>query len=202
MAIPSDLVRLSSTLPYMSSSVPWWAFSSSEPQLAERVKDLFEQSGRAFGYLATIRADGGPRVHPVSPVLAGGRLLCFVLPPPPGLPRQAAQAVAGAGRDLERDSRYALHAQSLLPSVRTSPPGARRDAAGIADPGERPDDEAYLAGRAFPVADDTDRARVALAQRADADAGWQLFELTIAVAVLTHRPRTAAATDHAIWHAP
>ena len=61
------------------------------------MRALLEQYGQGFGYLATVRCDGGPRVHPVSPVIADGGLFCFVLASP-------------KRRDLERDGRYALHA--------------------------------------------------------------------------------------------
>ena len=49
-----------------------------------------------MGYLATVRPDGGPRVHPVSPVITDEGLYCFVVDSP-------------KRRDLERDGRYALH---------------------------------------------------------------------------------------------
>lgn len=55
-----------------------------------------QQYGPGFGYLATVRADGGPRVHPVSPVITDEGLFCFVIDSP-------------KRRDLERDGRYALH---------------------------------------------------------------------------------------------
>ena len=80
-----------------ASALSWATFSSAAPALSEQVRALFEQYGQAFGYLATIRPDGGPRVHPVSPVITDGGLFCFVLPSP-------------KRRDLERDGRYALHA--------------------------------------------------------------------------------------------
>jgi hypothetical protein len=80
-----------------SRSTSWAGFAAAAPHLSEQVRGLFEQYGQAFGYLATVRADGGPRVHPVSPVIADGGLFCFVLPSP-------------KRRDLERDGRYALHA--------------------------------------------------------------------------------------------
>lgn len=81
----------------MSSNWTGWAeFASASPRLAADVRALLEQYGQGFGYLATIRADGGPRVHPVAPVIADGGLFCFVLPSP-------------KRRDLERDGRYALH---------------------------------------------------------------------------------------------
>ena len=58
---------------------------------------LMAQYGPCLGYLATVRADGGPRVHPVSPVITVDGLYCFILDTP-------------KRRDLERDGRYALHA--------------------------------------------------------------------------------------------
>src|SRR5688500_1071445 len=82
----------------------WEVFAAAEPQLAasaDRVllltpaADAPHEAGLA--YLATIRADGGPRIHPISPVLDGGRLYAFVL-------RHSPKA-----RDLARDGRYALH---------------------------------------------------------------------------------------------
>ena len=75
----------------------WSEFAASAPELAEEIHALFCQYGQGFGYLATVRGDGGPRVHPVAPVLAEGGLFCFVMDSP-------------KRRDLERDGRYALHA--------------------------------------------------------------------------------------------
>ena len=51
-----------------------------------------------IAYLATTRPDGSPRVHPVCPVLAGGRMFVAI---PPRSPK---------GDDLRRDPRCALHA--------------------------------------------------------------------------------------------
>jgi hypothetical protein len=80
-----------------SITASWLSFEAACPELATEVKALFEQYGQAFGYLATVRLDGGPRVHPVSPVIADGGLFCFITPSPKRC-------------DLERDGRYALHA--------------------------------------------------------------------------------------------
>ncbi len=81
----------------MSSNWSSWAdFTGAAPALASDLRSLMEQYGRGFGYLATVRRDGGPRVHPVSPVIMEGGLFCFVIPSP-------------KRRDLERDGRYALH---------------------------------------------------------------------------------------------
>jgi hypothetical protein len=74
----------------------WSQFVSAAPRLAAQVRALFEQYGQGLGYLATVRADGGPRVHPVSPVITDDGLFCFAIPSP-------------KRRDLERDGRYALH---------------------------------------------------------------------------------------------
>lgn len=74
----------------------WSEFVSDEPRLAEAIRVLMQQYGPGLGYLATVRADGGPRVHPVSPVITDEGLFCFVVDSP-------------KRRDLERDGRYALH---------------------------------------------------------------------------------------------
>ncbi|GAB3966782.1 pyridoxamine 5'-phosphate oxidase family protein [Plantactinospora veratri] len=74
----------------------WSEFASDEPRLADAIRVLIQQYGPGLGYLATVRADGGPRVHPVSPVITDEGLFCFVVDSP-------------KRRDLERDGRYALH---------------------------------------------------------------------------------------------
>ena len=48
-------------------------------------------------YLATVRKDGSPRVHPVTPIIGQGHLFVFMEPTSP------------KGHDLRRDGRYALH---------------------------------------------------------------------------------------------
>jgi hypothetical protein len=74
----------------------WSEFVTDDPRLAEAIRLLMQQYGPGLGYLATVRADGGPRVHPVSPVITDEGLFCFVVDSP-------------KRRDLERDGRYALH---------------------------------------------------------------------------------------------
>ncbi|MFJ6196829.1 pyridoxamine 5'-phosphate oxidase family protein [Micromonospora sp. NPDC092111] len=74
----------------------WSEFAADEPRLADGIHLLLQQYGSGFGYLATVRADGGPRVHPVCPLIVDGGLFCFVVDSP-------------KRRDLERDGRYALH---------------------------------------------------------------------------------------------
>jgi hypothetical protein len=71
----------------------WSEFSRLAPELAAFGEARF-RSGVA--YLGTLRADGGPRVHPVTPIL-GEQLFLFMEPTSP------------KGKDLQRDDRYALH---------------------------------------------------------------------------------------------
>src|SRR4029450_9409314 len=74
----------------------WSEFAAAQPRLAASIHALVHQYGTGFGYLATVRADGGPRVHPVSPFITREGLYCFVINSP-------------KRRDLDRDGRYALH---------------------------------------------------------------------------------------------
>jgi hypothetical protein len=74
----------------------WSDFAAADPPLAAAVSALLQQYGPGMGYLATVRPDGGPRVHPVSPVITGTGLYCFLVDSP-------------KRRDLDRDGRYALH---------------------------------------------------------------------------------------------
>jgi hypothetical protein len=71
----------------------WTEFALQAPELAAFGQARLE-SGVA--YLGTLRADGGPRVHPVTPII-GEQLFLFMEPTSP------------KGKDLQRDARYALH---------------------------------------------------------------------------------------------
>ena len=71
----------------------WTEFAQQAPEFAEFGKSRF-QSGVA--YLGTLRADGSPRVHPVTPII-GEQLFLFMEPTSP------------KGKDLQRDARYTLH---------------------------------------------------------------------------------------------
>jgi len=82
-------------------AVRWSEFEAREPDLAATSRRLLYPigpTGPGLGFLATTRADGGPRVHPVCPALFAGGLYVFVMPQSP------------KRSDLERDGRYALHA--------------------------------------------------------------------------------------------
>lgn len=71
----------------------WKTFAQQAPEFATFGKARFD-SGVA--YLGTVRADGGPRVHPVTPII-GEQLFLFMEPTSP------------KGKDLQRDPRYTLH---------------------------------------------------------------------------------------------
>ena len=74
----------------------WAEFEAVAPGLADEGKRLLYQFGVGLGFLATVREDGGPRLHPVSPVAAADGLYVFVVPSP-------------KRGDLRRDGCYALH---------------------------------------------------------------------------------------------
>jgi hypothetical protein len=74
----------------------WQQLKEQAPDLASAAHELWQRHG--IMYLATIRADGSPRLHPVVPILANGRIFIAI-----------AQA-SPKWRDLCRDPRCVLHA--------------------------------------------------------------------------------------------
>ena len=74
----------------------WADLQEQAPEIAGAGRSLLAE--HVLAYLATTRADGGPRVHPVVPVLAGGDLFVAVADRSP------------KWRDLHRDPRCVLHA--------------------------------------------------------------------------------------------
>jgi Pyridoxamine 5'-phosphate oxidase len=76
----------------------WAEFEAAAPELAAKGKALLYQYGPPLGFIATVRPDGGPRLHPFCPVVAEGGLWAYILRASP------------KGGDLRRDPRYALHA--------------------------------------------------------------------------------------------
>lgn len=74
----------------------WANLEIAEPELAAEGRRLFCQFGIGLGFLATVRRDGGPRLHPICPIITAGGLYAFIVPSP-------------KCDDLRRDGRYALH---------------------------------------------------------------------------------------------
>jgi hypothetical protein len=76
--------------------VSWAGLAQARPDLADGGRNLLYQHGVGLAFLATVRADGGPRLHPFCPLITGGDLFAFIIPSP-------------KQRDLRRDGRYAMH---------------------------------------------------------------------------------------------
>jgi hypothetical protein len=74
----------------------WSDFESAAPEMAEAGKKLLYQSGVGLAYLATVRIDGAPRLHPICPTVVNGQLCALIGP-------------SHKRDDLRRDGRYALH---------------------------------------------------------------------------------------------
>jgi hypothetical protein len=151
----------------------WYEFETAQPQLAEGGRALLYQVGVGLAFLSTVRKDGGPRVHPMCPLIMDGRLLAFLIPSP-------------KANDLRRDPRFAMHsfptdsnedAVYLTGEASLSRDPALREAAGKLFWEERP---------TIPVAPDFGEQR--------------LFEFFIESAMLT---RTTGHGDpspvHTIW---
>jgi hypothetical protein len=126
---------------------------AARPELEAPARNLFlieqpDAPGPAgLGYLATVRPDGGPRVHPVSPAVLDGRLYVYCLLSSLKL------------RDLQGDGRFALHSWPK-PFI---------------DDGFD-DEEFYLTGRATPVVDATLHERIsqAVGDRPQSGASFEL----------------------------
>ena len=79
--------------------VTWKAFAYAAPEIATAGRaQFFQFGGVGLAFLATVRKDGAPRVHPVCPVISNDRLFALITP---ASPKQ---------HDLLRDGRYALQA--------------------------------------------------------------------------------------------
>jgi hypothetical protein len=76
--------------------VTWKEFAAAEPDLADVGRALLFQFNVGLAFLATVRRDGAPRLHPVCPVLSDDRLFVLIIPTSP------------KRHDLRRDGRYAL----------------------------------------------------------------------------------------------
>lgn len=81
----------------------WADLAARVPDLAKAGRRLLYYHGVGLGFLATIRKDGGPRLHPVCPVIDGDGLYVFIGNYFPKV------------HDLRRDGRFAMH---FFPSQR------------------------------------------------------------------------------------
>lgn len=56
----------------------WGQFSDARPDLAESGRALLYQFGVGLAFLGTVRLDGGPRMHPMCPVIVEDGLYAFI----------------------------------------------------------------------------------------------------------------------------
>ena len=73
-------------------------FARAEPEMAEQGRALLYQRGDGEAFLATVAANGTPRMHPLNVGVKDGRLLVFL------------QDRSAKARDLAANPHYALHA--------------------------------------------------------------------------------------------
>jgi hypothetical protein len=76
--------------------VSWAQFEGRAPQIADAGRKLIHQHGIGLAFLATLRKDGAPRLHPICPTVFEGGLYALIGP-------------THKQRDLLRDGRFALH---------------------------------------------------------------------------------------------
>jgi hypothetical protein len=79
----------------------WQDFEKAEPDFAARVQGLFD--AHRHKTIATLRADGGPRISGIETVFQDGDLVF------------GSMAGARKGADLRRDPRFALHSATVDP---------------------------------------------------------------------------------------
>jgi hypothetical protein len=128
----------------------WGEFARAEPELAARAAPLLQDF--TLAYLATVRADGSPRVHPVTVTIHEKGLYVFLVR---GTPKRA---------DLERDGRFALHS---FPRLRDGTLASYVD------------DEFSASGLAVPIDETERRAAVAAVHNDTVHEGDRLFRLDL-----------------------
>jgi hypothetical protein len=79
----------------------WRDVERAEPEFAQRVRGLFD--AHRHKTIATLRADGGPRISGIEAVFEDGELVFGSMPN------------ARKGADLHRDPRFALHSATVDP---------------------------------------------------------------------------------------
>lgn len=79
----------------------WRDFERAEPEFAQRVQALFD--AHRHKTIATLRADGSPRISGIETVFEGGELVF------------GSMSNARKGADLRRDPRFALHSATVDP---------------------------------------------------------------------------------------
>jgi hypothetical protein len=104
--------------------ITWSEFERQRSALADAGRRQFYQHGIGLAFLATIRPGGGPRVHPVCPVISPAGLHVLIVTGP-------------KLADLRRDGRYALHSETFPPPREEDGFSVSGRAAEVTDPAVR-----------------------------------------------------------------
>jgi hypothetical protein len=170
-----DVLAEGCRMGHCACAVSWGVFIEQQPGLASQGGSLLYQHGVGLGFLATVRRDGRPRVHPMCPLISDDGLFAFIVPSPKqfGLKRRGAYALHSFPSPTNEDAFYVTGRAEL-----------------VSDNGRR----AALAAQFV-----AERASIGVALPSDDDA---LFEFDIDSCLLT---RTTGhgdpAPDHHVWHA-
>jgi hypothetical protein len=116
--------RVSDTGITSGTMITWTQFEQQAPDLAKAGREQLYAHDVALGFLATVRPDGGPRVHPVCPVISPAGLHLLIVEGP-------------KLDDLRRDGRYALHSETLPPPREEDGFSVSGRAAEVTDPATR-----------------------------------------------------------------
>jgi hypothetical protein len=116
--------RVSDTGLTSGTMITWTQFEQQAPDLARAGREQLYAFDVALGFLATVRPDGAPRVHPVCPVISPAGLHVLIVDGP-------------KLEDLRRDGRYALHSETFPPPREEDGFSVSGRAAEVADPGIR-----------------------------------------------------------------
>ena len=150
----------------------WGEFAEERPDLADAGRQLLYQFGVGLAFLATTRADGAPRVHPMCPLLTDDGLYAFIVPSP-------------KRNDLHRDGRYAMH---------SFPTDDNEDAFSVTGRAQAVMDTGLVARLA-----DRYQLEREMNEPPDALPMWGLFEFLVGSCLLT---RTTGHGDTAPRHTP
>jgi hypothetical protein len=77
-----------------SKMLSWGEFAAIQPEMARFGEERVRYK---VMYLATVKSDGYPRVHPFTPFIGSGHLFAFMEPASP------------KGKDLQRTGKYSMH---------------------------------------------------------------------------------------------
>ena len=111
----------------------WSEIEQAEPEFAQRVRQMFD-AGR-HKTIATLRADGSPRISGIECEFADGEL------------RFGSMSGARKSADLKRDPRFALHGPTVHPEEgkESEWPGEAKVAGRARLTGEDPDADGFVA---------------------------------------------------------